>query len=179
MAAFARHVATASSGCARWQCTQVFCAACPCDWGPQASCHGVAQTWPLLKFHSRPNERLVGSNTGEELFLDKQSLRGIVFQNRRLLRHSEESAVLGLHRVEGLCAGIGGQGIQNSFTFFCGVTIKSSRILACLIARQTMRRRGCVGVLVGSQLAACEVCGLVLIRLLTARPWSLSQDEIS
>lgn len=36
-----------------------------------------------------------------------------------------------------------------------------------------------VCVLAGCQLAACEVCRLVLIRLLTVWPWCLSQDEIS
>lgn len=50
---------------------------------------------------------------------------------------------------------------------------------ACYCAIYTYGGGGRVGVLVGCQLAAREVCRLPLIRLLTGRQWSRNQDEIS
>lgn len=130
---------------------------------------------------------LVGSDT-ERNHLGRWSvahlscwkLQGMVSQFSELLHHNSDTVSKRLCSLE--CSG------KDYLQYECRIIqhfavscYKSIRVWYVCVCGGTTNMWPCghVCVLAGSQLAACEVCRLVLIRLLTVWPWSLSQDEIS
>lgn len=172
---FCRDCVLRSNRCFRvWMLGRTYslCAVCPCDRAagsvPQSCTSVVVVKVPLVtRWTARWLRRC------EELF-GTTKLWGTVFQFSQLLHHSREAVCLALLSRGTICRNAG----QPKF---CSVMLKvwGYWYICAFDCSTNMWLRGHVGVLVGSQLAACEVCRLVLIRLLTAWPWSLSQDEIS